>query len=154
MLDGPQLQGIAAIIVAVGGLGFFGVRGYRKQKAGVPASEVEIEVNLHEDKRRLQKLVDELNRKLTEEQNLRRAQAEAHEQRRIREVRMYSRKIDEVVQQRNELAENAARNRRRFIENYGEAELRLFIDVPDFDETWTAAELRELRKIGEDAETA
>jgi hypothetical protein len=153
-LDGAQLSGIAAIIVALTGAGIFTVRGHRKQKAGVPASEAEIESNLHEDKKRLTKALDELQANLTAEQDLRRQQAEAHEQRRIREARVYNRKINELVQQRNELADNAARNRRRFIEKYGEEELRLFIAVPDFEETWTSAELRELKKIAEDAETA
>lgn len=153
-LDGPQLQGIAAIITALGIGGVFTVRGIRKQKAGVPASEADIETNLHEDKRQLLKTVNELNAKLTEEANARRAQAEAAENRRLAEARVYRRMIDRIVQERNELAENAARNRRRFIEKYGEDELRDFIDVPDLSETWTQAELREMRRIADEAEQA
>lgn len=149
--DGPQLQGFAAIIAALGIGGVFGVRGIRKQRAGVPPSEAEIDANLVDDKKALQKDVAELQAKLTEEAELRREQAELAEQRRLGEARIYTQKISEVVQQRNELAEIAARNRRRFIEKYGEEELRVFIDTPDFPETWSASELREFKRLADDA---
>lgn len=148
-LDGPQLQGIAAIIVALGAAGFFGVRGVRKQRAGVPAHEDEISKNLIEDKRDLEALTDRLQDTLNEERALRARQADAAEQRRMSEARLYQAKIDELVQQRNKLADNAARNRRRFIERYGEEALSTFLPPPDFDETWSAQELREFKRLSD-----
>lgn len=148
-LDGPQLQGIAAIIVALGAAGFFGARGLKKQRQGVPAHEGDIDSNLIEDKRELETLNSELQQKINEEIALRAQMLDAAEQRRLAEARIYQGKIDEVVRQRNKLADNAVRNRRRFIEKYGETELRMFIDVPDFDETWTAAELREFKRLSD-----
>lgn len=150
-LDGPQLAGIAAIIVALtGGTGLF-IRGRAKQKVGVPASEVDIESNLVDDKRRLQKDNDRLQALLTEEANTRRAQAEAAENRRIGEQRLYRRKIDELGDFIRDQQEVTARNRRRFIEKYGEEELKGFLDSPELDETWTAAELREFKRLSDEA---
>lgn len=148
-LDGPQLQGIAAIILALAAAGFFGARGLKKQRNGVPAHEGDIDKNLLEDKRDLEDLNDRLQGKLEEEQTLRAKQVDAAEQRRMSEARLYQQKIDEVVRQRNRLADNAARNRRRFIEKYGEESLSLFLVSPDFDETWTAAELREFKRLSD-----
>lgn len=148
-LDGPQLQGIAAIILALAAAGFFGARGLKKQRNGVPAHEGDIDKNLLEDKRDLEDLNDRLQGKLEEEQTLRAKQVDAAEQRRMSEARLYQQKIEEVVRQRNRLADNAARNRRRFIEKYGEESLSLFLVSPDFDETWTAAELREFKRLSD-----
>lgn len=148
-LDGPQLQGIAAIIVALGAAGFFGARGLKKQRQGVPAHEGDIDANLIDDKRELEELASALQAKLTEEQALRARMLDAAEQRRMSEARIYQGKINEVVEQRNKLADTAARNRRRFIEKYGEDALSMFIMVPEFDETWTAAELREFKRLSD-----
>lgn len=150
-LDGPQLQGIAAIIAALGVGGVFTYRGVKKQRAGVPASEADIETNLHEDKRRLQKDNDRLHELLTEEANARRAQAEAAENRRIAEARLYRRKIDELGDIIRDQQEVTARNRRRFIEQYGEEALKGFLESPELDETWTAAELREFKRLSDEA---
>ncbi len=147
--DGPQLQGIAAIIGALGVGGFVGVRGLRKQKAGVPATDAEIDKNLADDKRELLEDVDELRDLLAKEQGLRLRQAAIAESRRVQESRLYESKIADVVRQRNEAYETLARNRRRFIERYGEDNLGIFLQLPEPDETWTAAELRELRRLSD-----
>lgn len=149
--DGPQLQGIAAIIVALSGIGYFSVRNVKKRRAGVPASEDEIESNLIDDKKALQKDNDRLQGLLTEAHELLRERAEAAENRRLGEVRLYQRKIDELLQRIREGQEVSARNRRRFIEKYGESALSGFLEAPELDETWTPAELREFRKLADEA---
>lgn len=151
-LDGPQLQGIAAIITALAAAGFFTYRGIRKQRAGVPASEAEIEANLVDDKKRLQRDNDRLHALLTEEANARRAQAEAAENRRIAEARLYRKKIDELGDVIRDQQEITARNRRRFIERYGEDALAGFLEFQGPEETWTAAELREFKRLSDDAQ--
>lgn len=149
-LDGPQLQGIAAIIGALGISGFFGVRGIRKQKAGVPATDTEIDKNLIDDKRELLEQLDELRELLAKEQGLRLRQAAIAESRRVQEIRLYDAKIAEVVRQRDAAYEASTRNRRRFIERYGEENLGIFMQLPETGETWTAAELRELKRLSDE----
>lgn len=148
-IDGAFLGGVAAIITAMAGAGWFTVRGINKRKAGVPAREDEIDRDLLDDKRELIADVDELHAKLETERQLRLRLLDAAERRRQGEVLLYQQKLAEVIQERNELADNAARNRRRFIEKYGESELSLFIAPPPVSETWTAAELREFRRLAE-----
>lgn len=148
--DGPQLQGIAAIIGALGLSGFFTIRGRRKQKAGVPASDAEIDKNLVDDKRDLEAECDDLREQLATAQgeHLRRdAIAEAH---RSALVRIYEAKISDIIRQRDAAYESSTRNRRRFIERYGEENLGIFVQLPDPGETWSYAELRELKRIRDD----
>jgi hypothetical protein len=149
-IDGPFLVGLAALITAIAGVLELTRRGVKKRRAGVPAREDEIDHDLIDDKRELIAEVDELHTKLDALHELRIKQMNAAEQRRVAEARLYQEKIDELVRERNALADTAARNRRRFIEKYGEDQLHLFIAPPNLAETWSAAEIREFRRLAND----
>jgi hypothetical protein len=150
-IDGPFLVGLAAVITAIAGVLELTRRGVKKRKAGVPAREDEIDHDLLDDKRELLKEVDELHAKVDELHTLRLRQLAAAESRRREEARLYEDKIADLVRERNRLADLTARNRRRFIEKYGEQNLTLFMDPPDLSETWTAAELRRFKQLADDA---
>ena len=150
-VDGPFLTGIAAIIGSIVGAFELTRRGLKKRRAGVPAREDQIDTDLLEDKRELIKELDDLHIVLEKERALRMRQNDAAEQRRLSEVRVYQERLDRVIRERNQIAENSARNRRRFIEKYGEDQLGIFLPPPNLEETWTSAELREFKRLADNA---
>lgn len=154
-IDGPFLLGIAGIITALFGGAELLRRGVNKQRGGVPVREDELDRDLLRDRAKLLKQLDEARDEIDRMQHeisdldvRRRTELDAAESRRTGEARIYQSKVDELVRARNHLADVSARNRRRFVEKFGEEALVGFEPAGPLEDTWTPEDLQAFRDAG------